>query len=337
MSVAIVGPGMIGAAHARAWRAAGADVSYLVSRRADAALEDAPGARTVTDLGVVLADPSVDIVTICTPTPTHREFAVACLRAGKNVLLEKPIALTLDDAEAIVREADVADGVLMVAHVVRFFDQYRRVREVVESGAVGRPVLVRAERMIAPPSTPWWYDEGQSGGIVVDLGIHDIDQANLLLGEPLVVRSTTIGRLGPASIVIEYEHALAQLVVHARMPLHTPFATSLYVVGDGEPGDAGYDAVPPAESLGGVVAVRAAAGEHPLHRFTLRAADGTAVDGVEPETYDPYATQAAHFLECVASGSPSTIAPTEAAVTALRTALAARDSLLAHGAWVRPG
>ena len=98
MTVAIIGPGTIGGAHAEAWRAVGAEVSHLVSRRADAALLDAPNARTVTDLDVVLGDPSVDIVTICTPTPTHREFAVASLRAGKNVLLEKPIAPSLRPA-----------------------------------------------------------------------------------------------------------------------------------------------------------------------------------------------------------------------------------------------
>ena len=344
MTVAIIGPGTIGAAHAAAWREVGAEVSYLVSRRADASLQDAPDARTVTDLEVVLGDPSVDIVTICTPTPTHREFAVASLRAGKNVLLEKPMALAVDDAEAIVKAARESAGVLMVGHVVRFFDAYVRVRELVEAGAVGHPFHVRAERMIAPPDTPWWFDEEQSGGVAVDLGIHDLDQANLLLGQPIGVRAAATHPLGPVETTVRYDDgALAQVMSHARMPAATSFATALHVTGNA-----------------GVITTRFIGGERSVEEFTVRGgADvGEAADTEEgpvrivgrgtmtgrivpvgsnsahPVPTNPYARQAAHFLECVASGTPSTIAPVEDAIVALRTALAARDSLRAGGAWM---
>jgi predicted dehydrogenase len=345
MTVAIVGPGMIGAAHAAAWRATGTEVSHLVSRRADAALEDAPNARTVTDLAVALADPRVDIVTICTPTPTHRDFAEAALRAGKHVLLEKPMALSVADAQAIAREAEASGLVLMVAHVVRFFPAYERVRSEVEGGAVGHPLHVRAERMIAPPSTPWWYDENLSGGVVFDVGIHDLDQANLLLGDPLAVRAAGQDALGPVETTVRYAGGgLAQVLSHARMPQSVPFATSLQVIGDG-----------------GVVFTRHLGGERAVDEFTMRgsAAAGpaapdalagtagqaapaaSAASATDPESAapageqpDPYARQAAHFLECVASGRASRVAPTEAAVLAVRTAHAARESLRSGGEWV---
>ncbi|MGN6204852.1 Gfo/Idh/MocA family protein [Humibacter sp.] len=317
MTVAIIGPGTIGAAHAAAWREVGVEVSHLVSRRADATLQDAPNARAVADLDVVLGDPSVDIVTICTPTPTHREFAVASLRAGKNVLLEKPMALSMDDAEAIAKEAGSSGGVLMVGHVVRFFDAYLRVRELVEAGAVGHPFHVRAERMIAPPDTPWWFDEERSGGVAVDLGIHDLDQANLLLGHPIGVRSAATHPLGPVETTVRYDDGgLAQGMSHARMPATTSFATALQVTGDA-----------------GVVATRFIGGERPVEEFTVRGAVD-AGDAEPAEPTNPYARQAAHFLECVASGTPSAIAPVDDAILALSTALAARDSLRAGGAWM---
>ncbi|GAB3394657.1 Gfo/Idh/MocA family oxidoreductase [Humibacter soli] len=322
MTVAIVGPGTIGAAHAAAWREVGAEVSHLVSRRPDARLADAPHAVTVTDYATVLADPTVDIVTICTPTPTHREFAIAALRAGKHVLLEKPIALTIDNAQAIAREAEGSDGVLMVAHVVRFFDGYARVRQAVADGHVGHPLHVRAERAIAPPDTPWWYEEDRSGGVAVDLGIHDLDQANLLLGEPIAVRATATDALGPVETTVEYAGGgLAQVLSHARMPAHTPFATSIRVLGDA-----------------GLVEHRHTGGQHATDAYLLRGTDGVSVedrDGHEADARDPYATQAAHFLECVASPSASTVAPTADAIVALRVALAARDSLHAGGDWLR--
>jgi predicted dehydrogenase len=325
MTVAIIGPGMIGASHAAAWREVGAEVSYLVSRHPDATLKDAPNARTVTDLEVALMDPDVDIVTVCTPTPTHRTFAEAALRAGKHVLLEKPMALTVPDAQAIAREAEVSGRVLMVGHVVRFFDAYVRVRRVVQDGGIGRPVHVRAERMIAPPATPWWFDEEQSGGPAVDLGIHDLDQANLLLGRLVGVRSASLDPLGPVETTVRYEDGgLAQVLSHARMPAPVSFATSLQVTGDA-----------------GIVATRFVGGEHPVDEFTFRGEEGVAEGGPggaaaasDPGYSTPYAAQAAHFLECVASGRASTIAPVADAVLALRTALAARDSLRAGGAWM---
>ncbi|QDZ15394.1 Gfo/Idh/MocA family protein [Humibacter ginsenosidimutans] len=323
MTVAIVGPGYIGAAHAAAWRATGIEVSHLISRRADAALADAPNARTVTDLAVALADPAVDIVTICTPTPTHRGFASAALRAGKHVLLEKPMALSVADAEAIAREAEASGLVLMVAHVVRFFPAYARVRAEVDGGAVGHPLHVRAERMIAPPQTPWWYDENLSGGVVVDVGIHDLDQANLLLGEPVEVRATAPDALGPVETTVRYaDGGLAQVLSHARMPQSVPFATALQVTGDA-----------------GMVATRHIGGERVVNEFAVRGDGGSATGArVSDETHgdaEPYALQAAHFLECVASGTPSRVAPAGDAVLAVRTALAARDSLRGGGDWVR--
>ncbi|MET1062554.1 MAG: Gfo/Idh/MocA family oxidoreductase, partial [Aeromicrobium sp.] len=171
-TIAIVGSGYMARTHAAAWSALGysSAIKYVCSPHPRAAFDEAPWARVVSDLTAVLGDPSVDIVSVCTPTATHREITVSALNAGKHVLLEKPVALSIADAHAISAAAASSGRVLMVAHVVRFFEGYRRARADVEAGRIGTVLSARARRLITKPDSAWWYDESQSGGVVVDVG-----------------------------------------------------------------------------------------------------------------------------------------------------------------------
>jgi predicted dehydrogenase len=103
--VAIVGAGRMAASHAAAWSRLGVPVGVIVSPRSRPALDDAPDARWAHSLDEALGDPSVTIVSVCTPTPSHAELAIRSLDAGRNVLLEKPIALTVADALAVAAAA----------------------------------------------------------------------------------------------------------------------------------------------------------------------------------------------------------------------------------------
>jgi predicted dehydrogenase len=288
----VVGAGRMGQAHATAWTRLGVPVRWAVSPRSRPALGAAPDARWATDLDQALADPAVTIVSICTPTPTHADLAVRALAAGRHVLLEKPIALTVADAERVATAAEDAPGILMVAHVVRFFPAYAALAERVASGSVGRPRAVRATRLSAaasPDEARWLQDEERSGGLVVDFAIHDIDQANALLGAPRAVTALPLpgdGFGAPVAVTIEYaDGGIAQILATADLPAGTPFQTSLDVVGDG-----GLDAL--ADAPG-----------------------------------DPFEEQARYFLGCVESGVRPRRAPVAAAVDALRVSLAARESL----------
>jgi predicted dehydrogenase len=215
------------------------------------------------------------------------------LEAGRHVLLEKPIALTVADAEALAAVANRSAGTLMVAHVVRFFPGYAALASRVAAGSVGRPRLVRASRITATPRWAGWLaDEDLSGGMLVDFAIHDVDQANLLLGRPVAV--TSIGTTGsgtggfgaPVATTIEYaDGGVAQLTSAADFPEGEPFRSTLEVIGDR-----------------GTDEVREAAG-------------------------DPFVEQARYFLHFVQTGTPPELAPVAAAVEALRVALAARTSL----------
>ena len=189
----------------------------------------------MTDLDVVLTDPHVDIVSVCTPTPTHPDIAIRALRAGKNVLLEKPIALTVEQALAIAEAAEASGAVLMVAHVVRFFAGYRALKREADAGRFGRILSVRARRISAPgEQAPWMRDESQSGGILVDFGIHDFDQVNLYLGTPVAVTAVRAGASGPIETTVEYaDGGIGQVLTHLSMPAGTPFTTSIELIGTG--------------------------------------------------------------------------------------------------------
>jgi predicted dehydrogenase len=316
-TIAIIGAGYMGRTHAAAWAALGGDIRYVCSRRADTLLDEAPNARFVTDLAVVLADPEVDIVSVCTPTTTHRDIAVRALNAGKHVLLEKPIALTIADALAISAAASASARTLMVAHVVRFFEGYRRARADVDAGRIGAVISGRARRLITKPESAWWYDEAESGGVVVDVGIHDFDQLNLFLGTPLSVMSTANDPLGPIETTIGYRSgAIGQVLTYAGVPAGAPFTTSLNLVGTDGILDYEFSADAPT-AAGGISGVNA-----------YRLATAERSENSTLSSLDHYSRQAEYFLECVRTGTEPSFSPTASAVRALDVALAARQSLV---------
>lgn len=288
-AVAVVGAGRMGQAHASAWARNGIPVRWVVSPRGRPELIGAPGARWATTLAEALADPAVTLVSICTPTPSHADLAIQALESGRSVLLEKPIALTVEDALRVADTASRAPGILMVAHVVRFFPDYAALADRVAAGSVGRPRVVRASRISdSPVGFEWLADESRSGGLLVDFAIHDIDQANAYLGRATAVTSLRIDgdAFGsPVATTIEYESGgVAQLLSVSDLPAGQPFRTSFEVVGDG------------------------------------------GVDAAASDTGDAFADQARYFVECVDNGVPPTRAPVDAAVAALCVALAARKS-----------
>lgn len=318
-TIAIIGSGYMARTHAAAWSALGyaSGIKYVCSRHPGTTFDEAPGARIVTDLTAVLGDPAVDIVSICTPTATHREIAVRALNAGKHVLLEKPIALTIADALAISAAAASSDRVLMVAHVVRFFEGYRRARTDVEAGSIGTVLSARARRLITKPDTPWWFDDAQSGGVVVDVGIHDFDQMNLFLGVPVAVTSTSNDPLGPTETTIEYRSgAIGQVLTFAGVPAGAPFTSSLSLVGTDGILDYDFSADAPT----------AAAGFSGVNSYRLATVGGST--SATLTALDHYTRQVEYFLECVHAGTDPAFNPTASAVRALEVALAARQSLL---------
>ncbi len=133
-------------------------------------------------------DPGVDAVDLCLPTHLHAPAAIAALEAGKHVLVEKPMALTGEEADRMIAAARSAGRILMTAQVLRFFPDYTPLIELHRGGSLGpmRSALFR-RRCAAPTWGDWLPDPAKSGGGVFDLLIHDVDMAVHLFGLPAAV------------------------------------------------------------------------------------------------------------------------------------------------------
>ena len=205
MRIAVLGLGFMGSVHARAL---GARLAGVYSRdpkklsgdlsAVQGNLEGAGGqmdfshVTPYSDLGAIWRDPLVDAVDVCLPTDLHESAAVAALRAGKHVLVEKPMALDEAVARRMIDEADRNGRVLMTAQVLRFMPQYVVLRATLpELGRVNCAVFHR--RCATPSWGGWLKDPARSGGGVFDLMIHDVDMCLHLFGAPQTVSATGTG------------------------------------------------------------------------------------------------------------------------------------------------
>ncbi|HAA75154.1 TPA: oxidoreductase [Candidatus Latescibacteria bacterium] len=211
VGIGIVGIGFMGMTHFRAARKVRRGRVTAICSRSDKKLQGDwrgirgnfgdPGGRedlsrigTYAEFDDLLSDPKVDLVDICMPTSDHCDAAVRALRAGKHVLVEKPIALSLRDADRMVREADRAGKHLMVAHVLPFFSEYAFLADCVQSGQYGALQGAHLKRIISRPD--WSSDFSnveRSGGPGIDLHIHDTHFIVATCGTP--DRVSAVGRL----------------------------------------------------------------------------------------------------------------------------------------------
>ncbi len=209
--VGIVGVGFMGWIHWLAYqRLSGAKVAAISTRNPQRLAGDwrgiqgnfGPPGEQIDMTGVsahaklesLLADPNVDLIDITLPNSLHADIAIQALEAGKHVLCEKPMAMTLADCERMVAAAKKADRLLMVAHVLPFFPEYAWARGVIASGQYGRVQGGAFRRVISDPI--WmkdYWSPSHGGGPMLDLHIHDAHFLRLLFGMPTEV--TSAGRL----------------------------------------------------------------------------------------------------------------------------------------------
>jgi len=151
---------------------------------------DLAGVKTFAKLDEMLADKDIDLIDVCTVTDQHTTIALQALKAGKHVLVEKAIALSPQDADAMVAAAKQAGKLLMVAHVLPFFPEFKFAAEIIQSGKYGKVVAAHFKRVISKPD--WsadMADAAKTGGPAVDLHIHDTHFIGLVCGVPKQVFS----------------------------------------------------------------------------------------------------------------------------------------------------
>jgi predicted dehydrogenase len=179
LRVLLAGYGAFGAVHARAWAELGfadrltiADPDPAAQARARGAI---PQARIVADWRAALAD--VDVVDIVTPSDTHLAIALAALDAGRDLLIEKPMTMTRDEAATIATRADQASRIVQVGFVLRTHPAARRLREVVRDGVVGAPIWVAADFMCLKRPR-------RDAGVVLNDAVHVLDLVLWAIGRP---------------------------------------------------------------------------------------------------------------------------------------------------------
>ncbi len=324
VTVAIIGAGFMGATHANGFGPLGdrARVKTVCSRSAERGerVAETLGATFTSDLEGVLADPEIDAVDICLPTPLHRSTAERAFAAGKHVLLEKPVALTVEDSEAILRAADAGGRTFMVGQVVRFFAEYVEIERRVAAGEIGEVREVSAYRLSFPADWgDWIADPAQTGGTPVDLMVHDFDQLNLLLGEPRRVYARAArGGEGHVVAVVDHESGTGLVEGSMVMPTSFPFSAGIRVLGETGVVEHGFRAAP-AEDGGNI-------GGDVQSFLRIHPNDG-APETIAVESVDPWGAEIAAFVECIESGRPVERGTGEQALAALRVSLATNRSL----------
>lgn len=184
MRIGIIGTGGMGKTHALSWRQTPVTLAGFVSRSGRSDLANEFGGRVFNTLEEML--PYVDVVDICTPTFLHHAQCIAAAKAGKHVVCEKPLASSVAEAEEMIQVCAAQGVQLLVAHVLRYFPDYANAHAVVargEIGAVRRLDLRRASLIPFGAQNSWFTDPTISGGVLLDLIIHDFDFARWLAGD----------------------------------------------------------------------------------------------------------------------------------------------------------
>jgi predicted dehydrogenase len=159
----------------------------------------------------LFADPSVELVSICTHTTSHVDLALAALAAGKHVLLEKPVALDSASAQRLADAAAKSKGLCMPAMCIRFWPAWERALRAVRSGEFGAARSAVFRRLGNRPGWNGFYsDYEQSGGALFDLHVHDVDFVRACFGDPASVAST--GSLDHVTTLYHYPSGPSHVV-----------------------------------------------------------------------------------------------------------------------------
>jgi UDP-N-acetylglucosamine 3-dehydrogenase len=314
MRVGLIGAGFMGGVHLEAYASIpDVEVVGIADARIEAAVAGAEmvGARPYASYEDLVVGEDVEVVDVCLPTAFHRDLAVRAAGEGRHVILEKPIARTLKDAQQIL-DAFSGDGPrLFVGHVVRFFPEYVGIKQKFDAGDLGTVGVIRTSRR-SPFLLGWndWYADWRvSGGVLLDLVIHDFDYLRWTLGE--VERVYARGMLGREYNRLDYvlvtlrfeSGAIAHVEGHWGYP--GPFNYSIEV--------AGSEALVTVNSTEPAALQMIGGSQEEIPNL----ASGTS----------PYEKELEHFIHCIATGEEP-IVQAQDACEALRIGLAATESVL---------
>ena len=309
--VGIVGLGFMAATHIRAYRQLpGVRVKALCNpsgRHLDGDFSkvagnvgatdpvklDMTGVKATTSFSDLLSDPDLHLIDICAPTRAHHELALAGLRAGKQVLCEKPLARTVRQAREIAEAAAAAKGFFMPAMCIRFWPEWAWVQKAIHENRYGKVLAARFRRVAEPPG--WghknFFNGAESGGGLFDLHIHDTDFVQYCFGRPLRVFSTGYTKFSGAidHVVTQYTVSSGAIVSAEGSWAMTPgFGFNMSYTVNFEHATADYDIARGKEAL----------------RLSQTGQPSRCIPFDEP---DGYVGELKHFTEAIAAGRPPSV------------------------------
>lgn len=265
-------------------------------------------AAAYTDTETALDGINADALDICTPTHTHLSLVETAADYGAAIFCEKPLARSLDEV-AEIREIIADTGVTcMVGHVVRYFPEYAAVKRRVDDGTIGQLGVARARRLSPFPdwgSDGWFADDDKSGGVFLDMAIHDLDYFRWVGGEVdrVFARRTGTGANSHSSVTLRFKSgAVGYVEASWAQPDSRDLTTELEFAGD-----AGVLSIDSNDS-------------QPYRTFTNQE---KTVES--PVAKNGYFRELRHFLDCLDADADPDVGVKEAA-TAMRLSLAARRS-----------
>lgn len=225
--VGIIGMGVMGGSHFKCYRMIPnikiAAVSDIIGKKQlqegkingniDGIAEniDWTDIKVYSDYEKMLAQANLDAVSITLPSHLHAEVAIKSLQAQVHVLCEKPMALNVQQCDDMITASEKTRQILQIAHCIRFWPEYAKTKEIIDSGIYGQVLAANFRRLSPPPiwaSKNWLMDKKQSGGCILDLHIHDADFIQYTFGLPKSVRTFTTKDPGGNSdhIVTRYQY-----------------------------------------------------------------------------------------------------------------------------------
>ncbi|MFV2065885.1 MAG: Gfo/Idh/MocA family protein, partial [Pirellulales bacterium] len=171
---------------------------------------DFTGIDRYADFDKMLAEANLDALSVTLPTYMHREYTAKAVGAGVNVLCEKPMALTVEEGQAMLSAREHSGKLLQIGHCIRFWPEYAKTKELIDSGQYGNVRAATFQRLSLTPTWSWesWIlDAAKSGSAALDLHIHDSDYVQYVFGMPKAVFSRAAS--GPSN---DCDHIVTQYV-----------------------------------------------------------------------------------------------------------------------------
>jgi myo-inositol 2-dehydrogenase/D-chiro-inositol 1-dehydrogenase/scyllo-inositol 2-dehydrogenase (NAD+) len=321
-----VGTGRAGLIHARnlAKRIPAAELAALCDSNAEAlrqAAQELGAAKLYSDYREAVSSPGIDAVVIVTPTFLHCEIACLAAQQGKHIFLEKPMAVTVRECEQINRAVAESHVKLQIGFMRRFDEGFLQAKQILESGEMGRVVLIKSTGRGPGGPGAWMYDLRKSNGIIAEVNSHDLDSLRWFVGgEPVRVYAEA-GNFKSPDAKKDFPDFYDTVSAHFRFTDGT-----LGTVDGACPCHYGYDARVEILCENGVLFLGLAVQPGLTRIMRNGQALGQAVKSWRSLFKDAYLAEMEHFVECVVQDRPPRVTGADGQ-KALAMALAVNDSV----------